>query len=134
MTRERVVLLVEDDTDLRRFFQLVLRQHHFHVEAAEDGLEALYIIEAIRPDVVVLDLTLPRVKGTDVLAELESKAETKDIPVVIVTGSTEQPTNANVHCLLRKPVTADKLLATIEACINNPTSRVRARRARRRRV
>jgi len=121
MAQRRVLLLVEDDHDLRAFFQLVLRQYGFDVHQARDGYEALTIVEALVPDLILLDLQLPRVKGTDVLAELESSARTRGIPVIIVTATTAEPAYGNVRCILHKPVTPERLLETIEACLPNPT-------------
>src|SRR6185295_8113210 len=93
MVQRRILLVVEDDHDLRRFFQLVLSNSGFDVHSARDGYEALSILEGVVPDVIVLDLRLPRIKGSDVLAELESNARTRNIPVLVVTGTTDQPAN-----------------------------------------
>jgi CheY-like chemotaxis protein len=114
--RRRIVLLVEDDAALRGLFLLALRGAGHEVRDAADGLDALRIVETIRPDVVVLDLNLPRVSGPEVLAELEAHTETSRIPVVVVTGTSLRPMNRNIQYHLRKPVTADELLDAVDRC------------------
>jgi CheY-like chemotaxis protein len=116
MTRRRIVLLVEDDAALRGLFLLALRAAGHEVRDAADGLDALRSVEALRPDVVVLDLNLPRLSGPDVLAELEAHAETRWIPVVVVTGTSLHPMNRNIQWHLRKPVTTDELLEAVDRC------------------
>jgi len=116
--RRRDLLVVEDDTDVREYFHLALRQAGHAVSVAADGLEALRRIDAgFLPDVIVLDLGLPVLSGHEVLAELVAHSDTRSIPVIIVTGSLVWPLHANVLCALLKPVTAEELLATIEECL-----------------
>jgi two-component system cell cycle response regulator DivK len=113
----RTVLVVEDNGDLREFFQVSLRAAGYDARTAADGLRALAIVDTMRPDLIVLDLGLPKVSGREVLGELEAQPHLRGIPVVIVTASADQPTNPNVKCHLRKPVTADTLISTIERCL-----------------
>jgi DNA-binding response OmpR family regulator len=118
-TPPRVVLVVEDDVDLRRMFRAALSLEGFIVEEAGDGLQALHLIEQSRPDIVVLDLGLPTVGGLAVQQEIAASALTKDIPVVIVTGSTADLSQVPVFCVLRKPVTPEELVATVRRCIQS---------------
>ena len=115
--RQIVVLLVEDDVDVRRMFRLALAVEGFHVEEASDGLQALYKIEERPPDLVVLDLGLPAVDGLAVQQEIAGSALTRQIPVVIVTGSTADLTHVPVFCVLRKPVAPDELITTVRRCL-----------------
>jgi DNA-binding response OmpR family regulator len=114
--RQRV-LIVEDDHDLRRMFRTALSLSGFEVVEAPDGLDALYLIEQDRPDLVVLDLALQRLDGLSVQQELAARAVTRDIPIVIVTGSDVEVSAANVACLLRKPVWPDVLVRTVRECL-----------------
>jgi two-component system KDP operon response regulator KdpE len=117
MTR-RALLIVEDDTDLREYFHVALRNAGHKVSVAADGLEALRRIDAgFLPDVIILDLGLPVLNGHDVLAELAAHSQTRSIRVIIVTGSPVRPSHPSVHCTLLKPVTAEHLLATVEECL-----------------
>jgi DNA-binding response OmpR family regulator len=111
------VLVVEDDDDLRRMFRTALSFAGFDVQEAGDGYTALKSIDRHRPTAIVLDLGLPNVSGYVVLQDLMAQAHTRDIPVIVVTGQSraEQPEGA--ACLLRKPVTPDRLINTVRGCI-----------------
>jgi CheY-like chemotaxis protein len=115
--RQKRILVVEDDTDLRRMYSTALQGAGYAVDEAADGLEALRIVEARSPDVIVLDLTLHAVDGLSVQEELASRATTSRIPIVIVTGSDREVEALNVASLLRKPVMPDQLIETVESCL-----------------
>ena len=111
------ILVVEDDADLRRLFRMALSLAGFQVEEAADGIEALHMIENRAPDLVVLDLMLRALDGMSVQQELAAHVITRDIPVVIVTGSNLDVTGVNVSCVLRKPVMPDQLVKTVRHCL-----------------
>jgi len=119
MVRRRNVLLIEDDPNLRLMFRTALVLEGFNVREAEDGLHALLRVEAEMPDIIVLDLGLPRVNGKGVLSELSAHPTTRGIPVVIVTASRETVEEVNSDCILRKPVEPDELVATVRRCLTS---------------
>ena len=84
------VLLVEDDRFLRRACEKSLRQQGFTVFTAADGEEAFKAIRADPPDIVLLDLLMPKVSGLDVLRNLKSDDKTRAIPVIILTNSSKE--------------------------------------------
>jgi two-component system response regulator MprA len=112
------ILIVEDDEELRRMFRTSLLLEGFDVEEAADGLEALARIDYEPPDLVVLDLLLPTLDGVAVRQEIAAHAITRQIPVVVVTGSTINIDALNVDCVLHKPVTADALVAAVRRCLH----------------
>src|SRR6266550_6006397 len=116
--RQKRILIVEDDSDLRRMFRTALSMTGYIVDEAADGLEALRIIEARPPDLVVLDLMLHALDGLSVQQELASRAITSHIPIVIVTGSDIEVDALNVSCLMRKPVMPDELIRTVQSCLH----------------
>jgi DNA-binding response OmpR family regulator len=116
---QKRILIVEDDTELRRMFRTALSLAGYEVDEASDGLEALRKVEARAPDLVVLDLMLHTLDGLSVQQELASRAITSQIPIVIVTGSTLEVDAVNVACLLRKPVTPDELIRTVATCLKH---------------
>ena len=87
MSERQTILVVEDDEDLRRLFRTALMLAGFDVMEAGDGLEALLRIDQSPPDLVVLDLVLPRLSGIAVQQEIAAQAVTRDIPVVVITGA-----------------------------------------------
>lgn len=109
------ILIVDDDADLRRLYRLTLALGGFQVQEAADGLEALHLIDLAPPDLVVLDLLLPTISGHTVQQEIAAHAHTRNIPIVVVTGS--DSTIEDVPCLLRKPVDPERLLEVVRTCL-----------------
>ncbi len=119
LSNQRIILVVEDDDGLRRFWRSALRLEGFEVLEARDGMEALTIIDHRVPHLVVLDLGLPKLSGRMVRQELAAQAATRNIPILIVTGSTEDLDYLHVHCVLRKPVSVDQLVEAIVKCLHS---------------
>ena len=80
------VLLVEDNRLIKIAHERLLTRAGYKVAAAADGEEALKIVHSVSPDVILLDMMLPRVSGDQVLRALKSNPLTAGIPVVVVTG------------------------------------------------
>ncbi len=110
-----------DDLGLRTFYRSVLAAEGYSVVSVEDGLDALHRIELEPPDVVILDLALPRLGGRDVQRELASHAETRHIPIMVVSGTETRDLDPAAYvCVLRKPVSADALIAAVQNCLRRP--------------
>jgi CheY-like chemotaxis protein len=85
------VLLVEDDKFLRRACETSLRQRGFEVTTASDGEQALWLAqEEPYPNIVLLDLLMPKVPGIEVLRTIRSNPETAAIPVLILSNSSRE--------------------------------------------
>jgi DNA-binding response OmpR family regulator len=115
--RRQTILIVEDDEDLRHLFRTALALAGYDVIEAGDGLEALRWIDQSPPDLVILDLLLPRISGLVVKQEIAAQAVTRQIPIVVITGSTMSADGLDVACFLRKPVSPDQLIATVRSCL-----------------
>jgi len=111
--RQKRVLVVEDDVDLRRLYRTSLALAGYSVEEAGDGIDALRMVENRLPDLIVLDLVLHALDGISVQQELAACAITRQIPIVVVTGSTIPTDALPVACVLRKPVMPDELVRTV---------------------
>lgn len=111
------ILIVEDDEQLRQLYRTTLSLAGFDVRQAGDGLHALREIDRDPPDLIVLDLGLPNVSGFGVQQEIAAHAHTRDIPVVVVTGSTLDLKHLDVPCVLRKPIAPDDLVAAVRRCV-----------------
>lgn len=112
-----MILIVEDDGGLRRMYRTALTIAGFDVTEAADAPDALRLLEESPPDLVVLDLGLPTMSGVSVRQEIGAHALTREIPVVVVTGSTADLSTLNVPCILRKPVSPDELIEAVERCL-----------------
>jgi len=89
-TAGKRLLLVEDDRFLRRACEASLRQRGYDVLTAADGEEGLRLARAETPDLVLLDLLLPKLSGLEVLRSLRSDAATRELPVLILSNSSRE--------------------------------------------
>lgn len=80
------ILIIEDDFFVRDLYNRELTREGFEIASAEDGPEGLLKAVEEKPDLVLLDIMLPKMSGLDVLKTLKEKEETKDIPVVLLTN------------------------------------------------
>jgi two-component system OmpR family response regulator len=113
----KTVLVIEDDDDLRRMFRTALAFAGFRVREAADGFQALRAVDVEAPDLILLDLALPLFDGAAVRQELALHPATQYIPVVVVTGSPGTHDELDVVCVLRKPVTPDRVVRTVQSCL-----------------
>lgn len=131
MQEEIVILLVEDDPqDVRLTLRELEREHLGNqIVVARDGAEALDFLfcrgafsdrsSQHPPKLILLDLKLPKVNGLEVLREIKSKAETRPIPVVVMTSSGEERDvvesyKLGVNSYIQKPVDFDKFRQTVK--------------------
>ena len=108
------ILLVEDDGDLARLYRGVLRMSGFDAVHAADGWSALRAIEAEPPDLIVLDIHLPGLRGDELLKELSERPETRQIPAIVVTGTDIHLAVAQAKQILRKPCAPERLVSAVE--------------------
>jgi two-component system, chemotaxis family, response regulator Rcp1 len=136
--RPIVILLVEDNLGDVRLTQEAFKEGKVNnlLIVASDGIEAMSILrsEASRPDLVLLDLNIPRMDGRQVLAEIKADPSLKRIPVVVLTTSKAEEDivrtyDLNANCYITKPVDFDKFLSVIKSIddfwltvVNLPTS------------
>ncbi|MBW2076004.1 MAG: response regulator [Deltaproteobacteria bacterium] len=83
---ETMVLVVDDEPDQVTLIRKILRQEGYQIESAYDGRQAIEAVKRSRPDLIILDLIMPNVNGFEVIEYLKGGAETKDIPVIVLTG------------------------------------------------
>jgi DNA-binding response OmpR family regulator/chromosome segregation ATPase len=84
---KKTILFVEDDPFALKVYKKGLKRAGFRVEVAEDGLAAINELPVLRPDVVVLDLMLPELPGTEVLRFIRADEDLKDIPVIVLSNA-----------------------------------------------
>jgi DNA-binding response OmpR family regulator len=84
----KTIMMVEDDPVIVQVYRSALERRGFAVTVAEDGLVAMKIILQCRPDLVVLDVMMPKVDGTYVLKFIRSRAELKQTKVIVLSNAT----------------------------------------------
>jgi DNA-binding response OmpR family regulator len=117
--QDKLVVIVDDDDSVRELLQFLVQKEGFRTETASDGEEGLNKITKLIPDLVILDLMLPRYGGFEILRQLQG-GETSRIPIIIVTGRyTDRTTSemirqeSNVMDFLEKPVKSGLLAVTL---------------------
>jgi len=80
------ILFIEDESALQKTFGDTLKQEGYEMISALDGEIGLRLAKTKRPDLILLDLILPRVHGFEVLKRLKEAPETKDIPIIVLTN------------------------------------------------
>lgn len=86
MIKKPVILIIEDDLELRELYEQRLRLEKFDVRLAPDGQTGLELAQREKPDVVLLDLRLPKLNGFEFLKKLKADPETKNISVVVLSA------------------------------------------------
>jgi CheY-like chemotaxis protein len=104
-----IVLVVDDDAEIRETLTQLLQQEGYTVLRAENGVQALEQLRAGHPDVMLLDLMMPVMSGWELLELLQENADLARIPVIVVSAMSAP--GACEH--LAKPIDLDRLLSTV---------------------
>jgi len=88
MTKEvkKTILIVEDDEILMRALYLLFHKGEYTIASANDGETALNMTERLNPDIVLLDILMPKMNGFDYLRSIKSSPKLKDIPVIVLSN------------------------------------------------
>jgi DNA-binding response OmpR family regulator len=113
------ILFVDDERDLVQVAKIYLEAAGYGFVGAFDGLQAIQKVQEERPDLIILDVTMPRLTGWDVLRVLQGDAATADIPVIMLTAKSQDQDKARgweLGCTWyhTKPFDFDELLVVIE--------------------
>ena len=117
------ILVIDDDKELIESLKEFLDVRGFDVASAYDGKSGIEIARRDKPDLIILDITMPDMDGRDVLIEIKKDDDIKDIPVIVLTGMEDQFSRNHVMELgayeyLTKPYDSYTLLRQINNVIN----------------
>jgi|SRR5438105_4085590 len=117
-TRRCLVLVVDDDPDTRFIFPAALEHAGYEARVEADGAAALAAIRSDPPDIVVLDLAMPRLSGLEVLARMKEDPRTRAIPVIACTAVATQADVPDLRShgfsdILLKPVDPSAVIASV---------------------
>ena len=115
----RKILVVDDERHIVRLVQVNLEKVGYQVVTAYDGVEALEQVAKETPDMVILDVMMPRMDGFEVLKKLQADAKTRDIPVIMLTAKAQDADifrgwSSGVDAYLTKPFNPMELLAFVK--------------------
>ena len=125
MDNHRQILIVDDDLDIRVGTGLRLQAAGYHPLMAANGEEGVASAVLNHPDAIVLDIRMPKLDGFGALTRLKNLAETKDIPVVMLSaslGDRSASLEAGARFFLDKPYPGKALLAAVETAIAESSS------------
>jgi two-component system cell cycle response regulator DivK len=116
--RQATVLYVEDNEYNRKIVRQLLRRTPYRLREAVDGEEALAMVREERPDLILMDVQLPKTSGLEVTRMLRDDAATADVPIIVVTsfalsGDDQKAMAAGASAYLAKPYSPRELLAMI---------------------
>lgn len=112
------VLVVDDDPMKRQLLRMILERAGFMISEAADGLEALQALAAATPDLMTLDVMMPRMDGITVCERVRENPEMATLPIIMMSARTDTKSiqaglEAGANQYLRQPVMPDKLLKAI---------------------
>jgi CheY-like chemotaxis protein len=113
-------LLLVDDSEAVLAFEKAALGGHYETTTAVNGREALALVATVRPDLLLLDLSMPEMDGDEVLARMQADPELRPLPVIIVTSERERAQaclRAGARAYLAKPVSAEALLSAVAAVL-----------------
>ncbi|OUD10839.1 phosphate regulon transcriptional regulatory protein PhoB [Marivivens niveibacter] len=120
MSGQAHVLIVEDEPAQREVLSYNLEAEGYRVSAAMNGEEALLLVSEEAPDVIVLDWMLPNVSGIEVCRQVKSRAETREIPVIMLSARSEETDKVRgleigADDYVTKPYSVSELLARVRS-------------------
>lgn len=116
------ILVVDDEQDLLDLIEYNLKKEGFKVLKAENGLEALEIAREQNPDLVLLDIMMPKMDGLEVCEKMRSDSEMRHIPIIFLTARSDEKTEVEGLDLgaddyVTKPISTTKLISRIKAVL-----------------
>ena len=126
---QHIVMVVDDSLTVRRVTQRLLSREGYQVVLAKDGVDALQQLQAITPDVMLVDIEMPRMDGFDLTRNVRGDERTHSIPIIMITSRTAEKhrnyaMELGVNEYLGKPFQEDDLLKAIAGFIQSRESRV----------
>lgn len=117
------ILVIEDDAAVRTLLEKSLTAKGYRVTLARDGLEGLTYLESGRPDIIVVDIMMPRVDGMTFVRAIKGHTDTKPIPVIFLTAKNDprsmiEGINVGAKFYVTKPFQMDELVSKIEKALH----------------
>ncbi|MEO0561482.1 MAG: ATP-binding protein [Chloroflexota bacterium] len=121
------ILVVDDEAHIRELIRQELSTEGFDIHDAADGLEAIEVAKAWQPDVIILDVMMPKINGFDVAAVLKNDPNTFDIPIIILTivEDRQRGLKLGVDRYLNKPLEREILVSEIHQLLDQGASQKR---------
>jgi len=121
--QEPLIMVVDDSITVRKVTERLLKRHNMRCITARDGIDALSVLEENIPDVMLLDIEMPRMDGFELATHMRNSDRFKDIPIIMITSRTgekhrQRALDIGVNKYMGKPYTEVDLLENIESLVN----------------
>ena len=119
---KNTILIVDDERDILDLIEYNLKKEGFSVITAEDGVEGIERARQYKPDLVLLDIMMPKMDGLEVIALMRDDANLREIPVIFLTARSDEKTEVKgldrgADDFLTKPISTTKLVSRIKAVL-----------------
>jgi two-component system, OmpR family, alkaline phosphatase synthesis response regulator PhoP len=119
---KQTILVVDDELDLLDLIEYNLRKEGFDVLKAENGQDGIQTAREMKPDLVLLDIMMPRMDGIEVCDKMRDDPELKHIPIIFLTARSDEKTeveglNKGADDFITKPISTTKLISRIKAVL-----------------
>ena len=118
------ILIIDDEKDMRVYLEALFRKAGYDTESATDGEEGLWLAEAQQPDLITLDILMPKKSGIKAYRSLRTSDKTRSIPIVVLTGLTrlddffgDLGDLPRPDALVEKPIDRDAFLEQVKGLI-----------------
>ena len=121
------IMIVDDSVTVRKVTTRLLERNGWDVATAKDGVDAIKQLQDASPDIVLLDIEMPRMDGFEVLRIVRRDPHLQNLPIIMITSRTgekhkQQAFDLGVNRFLGKPFQEANLMETIEECIDEANS------------
>lgn len=115
MQQQKLILVIDDFEPNRDLYAFILSEKGFRVAVASDGREGLDQALKLRPDLIIMDLSLPVISGSDLAARLKADESTRTIPIIVITAYDIPNSASEFGCeaILTKPCMPDRILSEV---------------------
>ena len=118
LEKTEIVLVVDDDAEIREALYAALRFEGYKVHTAMNGMEAIDTARVLKPDLILMDLRMPKMDGFEAIKVIRSEDDTKEIPIIAISAwasakHKERALAAGANEHFTKPVDLNRLLTTI---------------------
>jgi two-component system, OmpR family, alkaline phosphatase synthesis response regulator PhoP len=120
MGLRKTILVVDDSASVRMLQEILLRRGAYDVLTASDGAQALSMAISHRPDLILMDVEMPRMNGIQACRAIRASPQGRDVPIIIVTTHSDKSTmdaalKSNCTDFVHKPIDATELLSKIKS-------------------
>ncbi|MFH0753155.1 MAG: response regulator [Candidatus Omnitrophota bacterium] len=114
------ILIVDDDRLNVTLIRFALKEQHYEVESAEDGMQGLEVVKTFKPDLIILDVQMPRMSGFEFISEYKSFPDANGTPIIMLTANENMQDvffGEGAKDYFVKPIDMPRMLERIRACL-----------------